>query len=573
MAARGSVMENYPKYSKRRITVLDGQWDFTWLGVNADFDKINLAHVEYAKNISIPGIFDNMDDIAGKRGVAVFRKKVLLSDFSNQLKLKIHGMGLLGKIWFDGKFVGNYNLPYSGVEYDIIAEGEKEHELVIAIDNRFDPDRMPLFLPNYDFYAYGGIYRSVEIHELPTVSIDRVQVTPLDLEQGSVQIKIKLNDQATSECSFSLGFDGKNEQNFTEKVVDQNIKLQLQVPDFKIWSPDAPHLHTIEIDTVTDKICERFGMRTIEADNGKILLNGEPIRLVGFNRHEAHPELGPVQTEQLMIEDLKLLKKMNCNFIRCVHYPQDQRFLDLCDEYGFLVWEETLGWGNKVKQLSDQTFINSNKEQARKMIRNSFNHPAVIIWAFLNEAESNEEGARNMYKQLTDTIREEDNSRLISYASNRWNNDLCFEFVDIVSFNTYPGWINNTDWTRKSTDSIAPHIKQMIEFSLQDDLCNKPLIFSEIGACAVLGWHDKVATQWTEEFQSEYLEKAIKSILGNERFSGLAIWQFSDTRSYGPSGDVRCKPFGYNFAGVVDANRRPKISSKTVEKLYGDFLT
>ena len=262
---------------------------------------------------------------------------------------------------------------------------------------------------------------------------------------------------------------------------------------------------------------------------------------------------------------------MNCNFIRCVHYPQDQRFLDLCDEYGFLVWEETLGWGNKEKELAKPDFIALNEKQAHIMVKNSFNHPSIIMWGFLNEAESNKEAAVPLYKKLTGILREEDGSRLVTYASNRSFEDLCFEFADVISLNIYPGWIGYTDWNIKSSDCIAPYVKQLLDQSYQDGLVDKPLIFSEIGSCAVHGWHDNVASQWTEEFQAEYLEQAIKSILGNDRVSGLSIWQFCDTRSYGPYGEVRSKPFGYNFAGVVDPKRQPKISSKTVEKLYGEI--
>jgi len=562
-------MQHYPHYPTRRIVDLNGFWEFSWLG-DADWDGVTPDGFRPETVMAVPGVFDTLPTYGRKRGIGIYRKH-LPDDFEpgERLRLKIDGMGLFGRAWFDGKHIGDCKLPYSRVHYDLTVEAAGPHELVVAIDNRFDKKRTPLFNPNYDFYAYGGFYRDVALHRLPPCAIDRVHVTPLDIDAGTVRLAIRLDGNVPATCAFSVSFDGGRAQEFERPLQDGRIKLELTVPNHRVWSPDTPELHTVEVRIPSDAVRERFGMRTVRTEGQEILLNGEPIELRGFNRHESHPQLGPSQTPALMLEDVQWLKSMGCNFVRCVHYPQDERFLGLCDEMGILVWTESLGWGNRAEELANEHFMDLQEQQTRLMVRNGFNHPSVIIWAFLNEAESNTEQALPLYGRLTRAIRDEDPSRLVSYASNRRTQDLCFDLVDVISLNTYPGWIGQVDWETPSTEAIAPHIEQLVQsFCGDSPHADKPLLFSEIGTCGIYGWHDLAGSQWTEEYQAEYMVTAAQAVLENPRTCGVTLWQFFDTRSYGPRGQVRVKPRGMNNAGVLDEYRRPKLARAAVGKLF-----
>ena len=557
-----------PHYPDRQILDLNGFWEFSWLG-DADWDGVSPVSFQPQTTMAVPGVFDTLPLYGQQRGLGVYRKQ-LPDDFrlGERLRLTIGGLGLFGRIWFDGAHLADCQLPYSGVHYDVTVAQEGPHELVIAIDNRFDPERVPLFNPNYDFYAYGGIYRDVQLHRLPDCAIDRVQVTPLDL--ATVRLTIKLDGDVPAECAFAVAFDQEEEQSFSRVVVDGTIQIELPVPNPRVWSPDDPQLHTVSVGIPGDRIRERFGLRMITTSGQQILLNGRPIELRGFNRHESHPELGPVQPTALMLEDAQWLKRMNGNFLRCVHYPQNEAFFDLCDELGILVWTESMGWGNRAGQLADPHFAALQEEQTRLMVRNGCNHPSVIIWAFLNEADSSAPEAVPLYTRLVGAIREEDDSRLVSYASNRSTGDRCFGLIDIVSLNTYPGWIGSTDWTVPSVDRIAPHLAKLIAHFSQGEHSDKPLLFAEIGACALYGCHDLARSQWTEEYQADYMVEAARVILDSPRTCGIALWQLLDTRSYGPCGDVRCKPRGYNNAGVIDEYRRPKLACTALAALFGE---
>ncbi len=210
--------------------------------------------------------------------------------------------------------------------------------------------------------------------------------------------------------------------------------------------------------------------------------------------------------------------------------------------------------------------------QTRTMVRNSCNHPSIIMWGFLNECASDIESSRPLYKELSDTIRREDPSRLVSFASSRNERDLCFDFVDVISMNIYPGWFDDLDWNCHAVSRIAPFVQRKAEFVMgQPALNGKPFLITEIGACGIYGSHGLARAQWTEEFQADFMAEACRAILGNPRFCGITLWQMIDSRSHGPFGQVRGKPNGVNLAGLVDEYRRRKLSFDAVKAVFQAF--
>ncbi len=371
--------------------------------------------------------------------------------------------------------------------------------------------------------------------------------------------------------AVQLKFDTENAfRSETLTIKAHSASLELAVPDFKLWSTETPDLHTLEVRTENDHIVESFGIREVKAERKQILLNGKPVFLKGFNRHESHPEFGPATPEQVMIEDLQNLKALNCNFIRGCHYPQDQRFLDLCDRMGFLVWEESLGWGNTKEQMADPEFIALQEKQTRLMVRNSVNHPSVIIWAFLNEFESGTQEGQTLCRKLVAAIRKEDDSRLVTFACSHVWNDICTALTDIVAYNTYPGWIS-ADAAEEPPSYIRGNRDKIIERFRTYNPPDKPVMVSEMGCCGLYGSHDRAAAQWSEEFQAEYLAEVIRQVFASPDLCGLAIWQFNDAKSYLRKGsNIRCKPLAQNLAGVFDQYRRPKLAAETVKKLFAE---
>ncbi len=513
---------------------LDGIWDFAYCSTDEFCTRFDSC-------AAVPGCFDAGSALFKHRGVGWYRRLV---ESSGPLCLRLRG-GLALRVFWDGKPVGQCNLPYSPFECTFDAGDSGRHELIIAADNRLPADPAQQFHPFYDFYGYGGVYDHVEICPLKD-GIRRVEVLPLCCIDGTV--KIRLECRNSSPDSVLLSFDGKPAER-----VPYADEFECRVPEFRLWTPDAPHLHTLRIDD--EEV--RFGLRTIRCEGRDLLLNDEKLKLVGYNRHEAHPQFGAATPDVLTIEDIRKIKSQGCNFIRGCHYPQKEAFLDACDRMGMLVWEEALGWGNPEEHLVCSEFQQGQVEACRQMVRRSINHPSVIIWGFLNENASDRDSARPLVSRLAETIRAADSSRPVTFASNRCLRDCCFDLVDIISLNTYPGWYS--DFDGDGIAAIRPELEK-----LADQLPEKPLLISEIGASAIFGDHSEC--RWSEEFQARYLLEVLDCIFTMERYTGVALWHYCDTKTYVNTIHFLGRPRGFNNKGVLNEYRIPKMAWREISK-------
>ncbi len=557
----------YPQYPNRNVIRLDGIWDFAFTGGCADPAAPDWARVCYRDRQAVPGVFDALPDYAGMRGTAFYRTQVAVAP-NARLLLKSGGLGMWGAAFWDKERVAVIDLPYSGMEFEFNAGSGGGHELVVAIDNRFDFERQPLLSQFYDYYCHGGIFRSIELHELPPLAWDRAQVQTLDLE-GRVRVNASLTGDLPASVEIGFRFDAEPFRSMTLPVKSGSVEFEARLADPSLWSTAKPDLHTLELVLPGgDRVIERFGLRTIEAKAGKLLLNGKPLKLHGYCRHESHPEFGPALPLQIVIEDLQLLRKTNCNFVRGSHYPQDQRFLDLCDENGILVWEETIGWGDRENHLTDPNFRAAQLRQLPWMVKNSFNHPSVILWGFLNEADSSLPAARPLYEEMIATLRRLDGGRPVTYASMFHEQDINFDLVDVISLNTYPAWYAQNQEEMRPLGEIRRKIDAFLAFLHQSGFDDKPFILSEIGAGALYGWRDRFHAHWSEEYQADYLDEVCSYVNENDRIAGVALWQFLDCRTFSTSYSLM-RPRTFNNKGLFDEYRRPKLAFDTVRKHFG----
>ena len=151
------------------------------------------------------------------------------------------------------------------------------------------------------------------------------------------------------------------------------------------WTCETPALYEVEArlldgDHAIDDLIDRIGFREVRASKGRLLINGEPVRLRGYNRHEDHPTFGCALPVELMMYDLELLRDLGCNFVRTSHYPNDMRFLDLCDELGFYVWTES---HTKTLNMKHKLFRKQVRDATVDLMDWQYNHACIIIWAAL----------------------------------------------------------------------------------------------------------------------------------------------------------------------------------------------
>ena len=558
-------MSFYPKRKLRESRSLNGIWGFHFIDQDDSPETLQLESLAFDDVQCVPGAFDATPRYAGKRGTGVYRTYIETTPGA-RASLQIEGLGLWARVFVDNDPVETIRLPYSGVEVELPVSEKTRRELTIVVNNVYNEKRTPLFHQYYDFYGYGGIYRSVNLRELPECAIDRVRVRTIDHETGKVKLTITLSGTTPEALEFTVAFDEGERESYTLPVLGNCVELEAVVPDFQQWSPENPHLHTVTVTIDEDDITERFGIRVVRAEDGQITINGKAVKLLGFCRHESHPEFGPALPDQLLIEDLHYLKELGANFIRGVHYPMDQRFLNLCDHCGFLVWEESLGWQNNSEQFQNEDFYQLQLHQTRQMVRNSYNHPSILMWGFLNESNS-EDTTTDMYKDLCELIRKEDPSRLVTYASNHPYSDLYWKYVDVISVNIYPGWYAWDKEEVRPLHEIKETIEKVRQFVEKEGFSDKPFIISEIGAGAIYGFRDQLKSHWSEEYQSDYLSEICNAAIEDERISGLALWHFVDCRTYN-SARALFRPRAFNNKGIMDEYRRPKLAFHKVCSIF-----
>ena len=532
---------------------LNGSWEFRFEPGKSLAQAGDPAFASTG-TIAVPGCFDMLPAWLCQRGTGLYRRTFTLDAPVSNAWLVIDGMGLVGNFKIDGRDLGTHPYPYAKLELETGPLAAGMHTLYAALDNRFDWETLKLARPYYDFYLFGGFYHGVSL------SFDnrKLFVRTRDYATGSVEVEAV--NFASSDFDATLVFDGCHEVPVTFK----GGRAAVTVPAFRLWSPEAPNLHTVRLGKTG--VASRFGIRTVEARDRRLWLNGRPLYLKGANRHESHPTFGAATPEALMVRDIQNLKSLGGNFIRGCHYQQAQRFLDLCDENGILVWEESLGWGNgshggkmSAYELTNEVFCAQQLVETKEMVRASFNHPSVIIFAFMNEFASGSKPGKMLADKLIAAIRAEDSGRLVTYACCHNGTDIANENTDIVSFNTYPGWIGS--------DAGDPaHLRQMVADGVEKVVARfrklypqKPIIVSEMGTCGVYGHHDPAGAQWTEEFQAEYVGDVLDVVFAHPEIAGMTIWQFTDARSYHRGGaTIRSKPFAENLAGLYDGYRREK---------------
>ncbi len=555
--------------SVRADVSLDGTWNFRF-EENKILETAGGADFAATDKMVVPGCWDVMPQWYLKHGTGLYRRTFTLDAPLTDAVLVVDGMGIRARFEVDGKDLGVHPYPYARLELSVGPLAAGEHTIFAAVDNMMDWPRVKLARPYYDFYFYGGFYHGVKLVE----KTPKVFVRTLDFSTGEIEVEVSGDEVEKRGGQWRVVFDSRNEVAATFK----DGKTVVKVPDFKLWSPASPHLHTLTLSTSTSSLHLKFGLRQIEARDRKLFLNGEPIFLKGFNRHESSMTSGSATSTALMLQDLQRLKALGGNFIRGAHYQQCECFLDLCDELGVLVWEESLGWGNgqdyvnnkfPPNELTEPEFCEMQVRQTREMVRASFNHPSVIISGFLNECNSRLPECKVLVDRLIETIRAERTGHLVSFACNVCAKDICCENVDLVAFNDYPGTI-----------PMAPGTPEMLKKNVSEAFSSKianfrkrypekPIMVSESGVGGIYGCHDPNASPATEDFQDEYLTDIFETLWANPDCVGFSIWQMNDGRTrerFNPKAVSAF--FGGSVAGVFDQMRRPKQSTKTVKRYF-----
>lgn len=559
----------FEQHHIRTVQELDGMWNFHMEGVDRDYQ------------LPVPGCWEQHPDFLKHRGTGTYTRKVYIRQ-SGSLRLEFKGVSHTADVFFDGKKIAHhYNAftPFSSIIKNV---EQGEHEIKVVADNTFG-EHSALHTPN-DYYTYGGITRPValeyisdiyikKLHFLPYKKADvwyaKIDVTLGNISDAAAKLSLcaSLSPAAgctdTAGCQSAAGHPLSAEASLTAGS-EATLTFDEPFEDIKPWSNAEPNLYYLNMvlsvnGKPVDDLIERVGFRTVAVNGTKLQVNGETVFLKGFNRHEDFAIAGCAVPLQLMVHDMDLMQDMGVNALRTCHYPNDERFLDLCDERGILVWEENHARGFVLERMKNPNFDRQCEDCINEMIENHYNHPSIIIWGILNECASETKEGREKYARQYAQIRSLDTSRPATSATCRHFTDICLDLPDIVSYNIYSGWYEDKDIAERNTQEINWIRKSGGE--------GKPIIISEFGAGAIYGYRDRTHCKWSEEYQADLLRKCMDVYMNDEAISGIFIWQFADCRVTEEewfSARARC----HNNKGVVDEYRRPKMAYDVVKEMF-----
>lgn len=414
MAGAGAVvfaLPVLPACQPDQEPIDDGQWmfgEFVRGCTEPDFNESSLRPVRLPHCV-VPLSWWKWDPASWDRQW-VYRRRLPGPTVSGQhTVLRFDGVLLAASLYLNGNEIGSQLGGYLPFEQDITDNlHHGENVLAVVVDSRWGLNVPPLRPAPWrsrsiDFYQPGGLFRSVVVRTHAQISISDLHAVPVDVLSplrtvqvtgslwvtgqvipGSLPVTARLTsgDRVIAESSINVVVRTAGSTPFTLILRD--------LADVQLWSLDAPNLYTVTVSVssgarVVDQTGVRIGFREARFTKEGFFLNGVRVQLFGLNRHELYPYVGPAMPDRVLRRDAEILKnELNCNMVRCSHYPQSEAFLDACDELGLLVWEEAPGWdyiGNA--QWRDQALRN-----VTSMVLRDRHHPSIIIWGTrLNETE------------------------------------------------------------------------------------------------------------------------------------------------------------------------------------------
>ncbi|MCP4962656.1 MAG: DUF4981 domain-containing protein [Actinomycetia bacterium] len=288
------------------------------------------------------------------------------------------------------------------------------------------------YLEDQDHWWLSGIHRSVELWSVPETHIADVSIRTdlrsdnttcdatirVSLGSGApaiapglpdgYRVRIRVVDAANNELAAAEGTPGP----------DNSVIMRHTFNDIRLWFAEDPYLHTLDVQLInpdgrlTHCHVERFGVRSVKVAGGRLVVNGRPVEIRGVNRHDHDPETGKVVSEDSMIRDIELMKQHNINAVRTAHYPNDHRFLELCDLYGMYVFGEANLESHGVwdRLARDPSWEHQFVHRVQRMVERDKNRACIIAWSLGNEC-----GYGINFDIASSWLRDRDPSRPIHY--------------------------------------------------------------------------------------------------------------------------------------------------------------
>lgn len=466
--------------------------------------------------------------------------------------------------------------------------------LSIRCDNTRDLEMIPSNLS--DFNVYGGLYRYVNLMYVPETYITQVHANTSfnGRSLGNVSLEIDIQNLKGRNIELTIELrDAEDKNVYSSNVSTTNNKLEhnFSIKRIKKWSTENPNLYKLIISTIGENggqvYSDNIGFREFKFEkHGPFYLNGKRLLLQGTHRHEDHAGVAAAMTEEMIREEMLLMKNMGVNFIRLGHYQQSRIVLNLCDSLGILVWEE-IPWCRGG--LGGSIYEDQARRMLTNMINQHYNHPSIIIWGLGNENDWPGDFPEYSKVKIQDFMRELHN---LSHSLDETRKtgirrcDFCKDIVDVYSPSIWAGWYRG-----KFTEYKKVSLKNMKEvnhfFHMEwggsshsgrhDENPDKGLENIRIGQGAderdgdasLMGGKPRVSRDgnWSETYICNLFDWHLKEQLSMPWLTGTAQWTFKDF-----STPVRPNnPIPYmNQKGVVQRDLTPKESYYVFQSYWAD---
>ena len=452
----GTGAEYLDKKKSMNYLSLEGTWKFNWVA-NADerptdFYKTDLDDSKW-NNIQMPGNwemlgygqpeyvnvgfawrghFDQQPPAVPTKDnhVGSYRREINIPSNWDGKRVIAHFGSVTSNIYLyvNGKFAGYAEDSKVAAEFDITPFLKKGKNLIAFQTFRWCDGS---WCEDQDFWRLSGparenyLYARSKDHRLLDVRVE----TDLKNNYKDGYLNITAKVQGNTLAYFGLyDPDGKEViVTGTDNVKNGVAKYQLRVKNVRKWSAETPNLYTLVVSPIQNGgmylpyeiVQVKVGFRKVEIKNKQFLVNGQPVLLKGANRHEIDPDEGYNLSEQRMIQDIMMMKRMNINAVRTCHYPDDPRWYDLCDKYGLYVVAEANQESHGFQYGDDAAakkpeFAKQIMERNQHNVSMFYNHPSIVTWSLGNETVMGDN-----FLQAYKWIKSQDKTRPVQYEQAR----------------------------------------------------------------------------------------------------------------------------------------------------------
>ena len=445
------------KENSSNFMTLNGIWKFNWVK-NADARPTDFYRTDYNDKgwgqMKVPGVWEMNgygDPIYVNVGyawrsqyknnppyvpiennhVGSYRKEIIIPAEWSEKEIFAHFGSVTSNmyLWVNGKYVGYSEDSKLEAEFNLTKYLKPGKNLIAFQVFRWCDGT---YLEDQDFFRYSGVGRNCYLYSRNKKYIQDIRVTP-DLDSnytnGTLNVALNLNGSGTVELNLT---DPAGKSVATAQVNGNGQKsVVMDVSNPEKWTAEAPNLYTLTAtlkngSNTLEVIPVKVGFRKIELKGGQILVNGQPVLFKGADRHEMDPDGGYVVSRERMLQDILRMKQLNINAVRTCHYPDDNLWYDLCDQYGIYVVAEAnieshgMGYG-KETLAKNPSYKKAHMERNQRNVQRGHNHPSIIFWSLGNEA-----GYGPNFEQCYTWIKNEDKTRAVQYEQAGTN-----EFTDI----------------------------------------------------------------------------------------------------------------------------------------------